>query len=747
MSDWKVSCCVLCGNNCGIKVQLGSENGQEFTRIKGDENHPFSKGYLCNKASRLNYYLNAKDRLLTPMRRNDTGGYDAIDWDTALSEIADKLTGIRDEFGGDKIFYYGGGGQGNHTPGLYSRSTNATLGIEYRTNALAQEKTGEFWVCNQMFGGWAHPDMDNCDLAIFIGKNPWHSHGIQRARATLREIAKDSGRKMIVIDPKRSETADLADIHLAVRPARDAWLLAAIAATLVQQEMYDRQFIQDRVKGYEDLFAILESIDIPEFAEISGISPEQIQEVAQLIVDSDRVAVVEDLGVQMNRHSTLVSYLQRLIWVTTGNFGRPGTNYIPLGMGTLGEGQRQGKSPVTGAPIISGLIPCNSVAEEILTDHPSRFRAMIVDSANPVHSVADSEKFREAMDRLEFSVVIDVAMTETAREADYVLPVANQYEKAEAAFFNFEFPNNYFHVRHPLFEAPEGLLTEAEIHSRLLTKMVTIPEDLISNLNAALDEGMACFQEQVFKALAEDPSLMDIAPTLLYRTLGQHLPAGMETAAGLWPLAQQLAVRKQAAVEKAGISDQGQGLGNALFDVIINSPSGAIILSEEWADTWSRLGSDGKVNLSNPELLAEIDVLQAGASDETSSEYPFLMAAGERRAFTANTIIRDPDWRRKDAEGALLIHPEDAARLNLGSGSRATITTQTGDANVLVEVSDRMMRGHVSLPNGYGLGSTSKDGEWELTGVAPNELTSFEDRDKFAGTPWHKSIPVRIEAC
>jgi anaerobic selenocysteine-containing dehydrogenase len=372
---------------------------------------------------------------------------------------------------------------------------------------------------------------------------------------------------------------------------------------------------------------------------------------------------------------------------------------------------------------------------------------MIVDSANPVHSVADSEKFREAMDRLEFSVVIDVAMTETAREADYVLPVANQYEKAEAAFFNFEFPNNYFHVRHPLFEAPEGLLTEAEIHSRLLTKMVTIPEDLISNLNAALDEGMACFQEQVFKALAEDPSLMDIAPTLLYRTLGQHLPAGMETAAGLWPLAQQLAVRKQAAVEKAGISDQGQGLGNALFDVIINSPSGAIILSEEWADTWSRLGSDGKVNLSNPELLAEIDVLQAGASDETSSEYPFLMAAGERRAFTANTIIRDPDWRRKDAEGALLIHPEDAARLNLGSGSRATITTQTGDANVLVEVSDRMMRGHVSLPNGYGLGSTSKDGEWELTGVAPNELTSFEDRDKFAGTPWHKSIPVRIEAC
>ncbi len=747
MADWKSSCCVLCSANCGIKVQLGGENNRELARIRGDNDHPASRGYLCNKASRLNYYINSKDRVMTPLRRNSNGGYDAIDWDTAISEIASKLCSIRDEFGGDKIFYYGGGGQANHSPGMYSRATNSVLGIKYRSNALAQEKTGEFWVCNQMFGAWPHPDMENCDLAIFIGKNPWHSHGIQRARVTLRGINKDPNRKMIVIDPKRTETADLADIHLAVRPARDAWLLTAIAATLVKQDMVDHEFLSERVEGVEELFAVLNEIDTDEFAEISGISIAQIQEAAQLIADSTRVAVLEDLGTQMNRHSTLVSYLQRLTWVLTGNFGRPGTNYIPQGFGAIGSGQRLGKSPVTGAPIISGLVPCNSISEEILTDHPDRFRAMIIDSANPVHSLADSARFREAMAKLDCSVVIDVALTETALEADYVLPTANQYEKAEAAFFNFEFPDNFFQIRKPLFKAPEGLIPEAEIHSRLLEAMGAMPEQLIAELDAALDRGMVQFQQKIFEALAQDPTLMGIAPVVLYRTLGKKLPADMAHGAGFWALAQEFAARHATAVGKAGIADQGEGLGNALFNAMITTPSGLVFSSENWDDTWDRVGNNGKINLSNPELVAEIDLLKAGEPKETSDDFPFLLAAGERRAFTANTIIRDPDWRRKDAEGALLIHPDDAARLNLGTGSRATINTRAGEANVLIEVSERMMQGYVSLPNGLGLTYPDKDGEPQLTGIAPNELTSIEDRDKFAGTPWHKSVPVRIEAC
>lgn len=745
MSEWEVSCCVLCSANCGIKVQLGGDDGRELVRIKGDEAHPGSKGYLCNKASRLNHYINSKDRILHPLRKNNSGGFDEISWDTAISEIAEKLSAVRDTHGGDKIFYYGGGGQGNHTPGVYSRSTNATLGVAYRSNALAQEKTGEFWVCDEMFGGWPHPDMEHCDLAIFIGKNPWHSHGIPRARATLREINRDPERKMIVIDPKRTETADLADVHLAVKPARDAWLFAAIAATIIQQDLFDAEFLDQHIDGYESLFETLRGIDIHEFSDICGIPLDQIQETAQMIADSERVAVLEDLGIQMNRHSTLVSYLQRLMWILTGNFGRPGTNNIPLGFGAFGAGQRHGKTPVTGADIIGGLIPCNSVAEEVLNNHPDRFRAMIIESGNPVHSLAESQKFRDAMAALDVTVVIDVAMTETAMEADYVLPVANQYEKAEAAFFNFEFPDNHFHVRKPLFEPPASVLTEAEIHCRLAEAMGAVPQEVIDQLNNALDESRSAYQAKVFELIGAEPALMGVAPALLHRTLGEKIPQEMRNAVGLWAIAQEFAMTHPAEVNRAGIEDTGDGLGWALFDKMVSSPSGFTFTSETWQATWSRL-KGGKIRLNNPEMIDEIGVLKEGDPKETTEDFPFLLSAGERRAYTANTIVRDPEWRKKDAQGALHMHPDDAARLNLGTGSLATLISTTGEASVEVEVSDRMMRGHVALPNGLGLYYPDEDDNSVLTGVAPNELTSLQDRDKFAGTPWHKSVPVRIEA-
>jgi anaerobic selenocysteine-containing dehydrogenase len=184
--------------------------------------------------------------------------------------------------------------------------------------------------------------------------------------------------------------------------------------------------------------------------------------------------MIEDLGVQMNLHSTLNSYLNRLVWLLTGHYARPGTNnaFVPLltlssstreTAAKAGAGSRVGaqprpgsRSPVTGAKVIMGLIPCNVIPEEILTDHPKRFRAMFIESSNPVHSLADSQRMRQALRALDISVVIDVAMTETARQADYVLPAASQFEKAEATFFNMEFPRNGFHLRQPLFAPRPG---------------------------------------------------------------------------------------------------------------------------------------------------------------------------------------------------------------------------------------------------------------------------------------------------
>lgn len=744
-AEWKTTACVLCSLNCGVKVQL-TEDGRSIARTRGDEAHPGSRGYLCNKASRLNYYQNRADRLMSPMRRCADGSYEPIDWDTAIAEIAEKLAAVRDTHGGDKIFYYGGGGQGNHLPGAYSRTSMQPLGMQYRSNALAQEKTGEFWVAQRMLGGWAHGDFDHAQVVIFLGKNPWQSHGFSRARISIREMAKDPERTLIVIDPKRTETADLADIHLAVTPARDAWLLAGMVATLVQEDLVNRTWLAEHAAGLDAVAGVFLDVDIADCADKSGLEEATVRSTARLIARADSVAVLEDLGVQMNRHSTLVSYLQRLLWLLTGNFGRPGTHYTANGLGNLASGDENGVSPVAGARIIGGLVPCNVITSEVLTDHPNRYRAMFIESGNPVHSLADSSRWREALRALEVSVVVDVAMTETARQADYVLPATTQYEKAEATFFNFEFPDNYFHVRQPLFEPPEGPLDEAEIHMRIAEALGAVPEGLEQELIDVLaTAGREGFREAVFTKLAEDPALLGIAPGLLYRTLGTVLPAGMRNAATLWAVCHQYAMSSRAALLATGLEGEGMDLGDALFDALVSEPSGVIFSREQWSDVWARVPG-GTVQLELPDLLADVAQLNTESPEETTAEFPFLLSAGERRSFTANTIIRNPEWRRKDAQGALFINPDDAARLNLGEGSTARISTRAGAQDVLVALNDRMHKGHVSLPNGMGLDYPDAEGVLKKTGTSPNELTSSELRDEYVGTPWHKSVPARIEA-
>ena len=564
-NDWQSTACILCSLNCGVKVQL-SEDGQSIARTKGDDAHPASKGYLCNKASRLNFYQNRADRLLSPMRRTPDGEYESISWETAIEEIAAKLGTVKETYGGDKIFYYGGGGQGNHLPGAYGRTSLQTLGVRYRSNALAQEKTGEFWVADRMFGGYNHGDFEHAQVIIFLGKNPWQSHGFHRARAEIREMAKDPQRTLIVIDPKRTETADLADIHLAVKPGRDAWLLSAMIAIVVQEELFNRPWLEAHAQGLDEVIEVFNKTDIADAARKSGIDEAILRSTARTIAGAESVAVFEDLGVQMNRHSTLVSYLQRLLSALCGHFGKPGTHYTSNGLGNLGAGKAEGFTPVSGARIISGLVPCTAIPGEILTDHPDRYRAMIIESGNPVHSLPDSPTWREALRALECSVVIDVAMTATAREADYVLPATSQYEKAEATFFNFEFPDNYFHVRKPLFQAPAGALDEAEIHMRIAEALGGVPEGIEAELLAALDQGREHYRNVVFTKLAEDPNLMRIAPGLLYRTLGTKLPEGMQNAAALWAVCHQHAMASRSSIEAAGIHGEGMDLGDALFD-------------------------------------------------------------------------------------------------------------------------------------------------------------------------------------
>ena len=751
-TDWKQTACILCECNCGIEVRLGERVGpasRRFERIRGDKAHPASKGYTCEKALRLDHYQNGSNRLTSPLRRRGDGSYEEIDWDTAIREIAARFTHIRETYGGESIFYYGGGGQGNHLGGAYSGATLRALGARYKANALSQEKTGEFWVNGKMLGGGVRGDFEHTEVAVFVGKNPWQSHGFPHARTTLKEIARDPARSMIVIDPRRTETAELADFHLQVKPGTDAWCLAALGAIIVQEHLTDAEWVKDHTSGLNDVVAALTAVDVPVYAGVCGVDESLLRDAARRIARATSVAVAEDLGIQMSLHSTLCSYLEKLVWLLTGNYAKPGAQYSPSSLVALARGAEGGKkssaknvSPVVGARIISGLVPCNVIPDEILTDHPARYRALLVESGNPAHSLADSQRMREAIGSLELVVVIDVAMTETARLAHYVLPAQSQYEKWEATFFNFDFPANVFHLRRPVVDPLPGTLPEPEIHARLLEALGVITPEQLAPLRAAAANGRVAFAEAFFAATATDPALGAYAPVVLYRTLGETLPDGAASAAILWGASHRCALGFPESVRRAGFTGDGLEPGEKLFDAILSSPSGVTFTIDEYEDTWQRVATqDGRINLAIPELLDELAALRTEAPPASNASFPLVLSAGERRSFTANTIFRDNTWRKKDVDGALRMSPGDAERFGLIHGGKARLTTARASVHVVVEVSDMMREGHISLPNGLGVGTSD-----DMKGVAPNELTDNTHRDWIAGTPFHKHVPARVEA-
>ena len=392
-----------------------------------------------------------------------------------------------------------------------------------------------------------------------------------------------------------------------------------------------------------------------------------------------------------------------------------------------------------------GLVPCNVIPEEILTDHPKRFRAMLIESANPVHSLADSRRMREANRALEFCVVIDVAMTETAMQADYVLPASSQFEKAEATFFNLEFPRNGFHLRHPLFEPRAGTLTEAEIHSRLIEALGELDDRNYRLLRRAARLGSAAFALAFAWKTKRDKRVARYASVVLYRTLGTSMPARMATAASLWGVCQMYVRRHAEAARRAGFGGSRINAGNKLFEAINAARSGVVFAVSEYADSWQAVRlPEQRINLYLPELMPELAKLDSGVPPKDLS-YPFILSAGERRSDTSNTAIRDPDWHRKGPFGSLRINPQDAADFGCAEGDWVRVTTRRGSAEAPIEITPDLQPRHVSLPNGQGIDYHDADGLLVHRGVALNELTDTADRDPIAGTPWHKHVQVKIE--
>ena len=568
----------------------------------------------------------------------------------------------------------------------------------------------------------------------------------------INSLARDPERTMVVVDPRVTETAKKADIHLQVRPGGDAHLLLALLGTIVQEDLADQDFIAARTTGFAELRELLAAVPVDEYAGFAGLEPEAVRQVARDYASAEKACVRTDLGLEHSPHSTLNLYLAKLLFLVTGNLGKEGgNNFHTFLLPLIGHSREVGeggiKTRVTGMREISKLFPPNILPAEIDTDHPERVRGVMVDSSNPLLTAADTQAYRKAFGKLDLLVVIDVAMTETARLAHYVLPAASQYEKWEATFFNLEFPTNFFHLRKPIFEPKGNTLPEPEIYRRLAVAMGELPErfpvlEWIARLDRRRPE-LRLFPAALAATLKLKPRLKRYLPLVLHQTLGNALPDGANAAAVLWGGCQFYAQRHTEAVRRAGIEDTGNGLAEALFERVLNSRSGTLLSVHRYADTWSFLRHrDGKVHLAVPEMFAEIRDLDPPQRDDA---FPMVLAAGERRAYNANTIVRDEAWRKIDRDGALKVHPTDAGSLGLEDGGWAVCESSRGRIRVRVELSDESLPGVASLPHGFGLREANGNADEPLiTGPAINELTAAEHCDDLAKTPLHKHIPVKI---
>jgi len=415
---------------------------------------------------------------------------------------------------------------------------------------------------------------------------------------------------------------------------------------------------------------------------------------------------------------------------------------MPMGAHSDERDPKAWRTVETGFPVIMGVFPPNVMPEEIMSDKAERLRAVLVSGANPLRSYADTTAYEEAFKRLELLVTVEVAMTETATLSHYVLPARSAFEKWDASFFSWNYPEVFFQMRQPVVEPEGSCLEESEIYVRLADKLGLIPDIPQTLYDAArgdrLQYGMALMQYA-----AAEPKAQKVLPFVLAKTLGKEL--GSMNLAALWGMLQTApkALREHAA--RAGF-DTGPTMGEELFKTILDRPEGLWLGKCDEKDGLAAVRTpDGRINVLIPEMadwVLSIEAQTEARELAPNPDYPLILVGGRHFDYNANTIMRDPAWNEGKAACTVLIHPSDAEKAGVRDGETVRVVTEAGSEEIAAEVSDKARPGQVVMPHGFGLVYNG-----QKSGANVNRLAKNTHRDKLAGTPLHKYIPCRVERC
>ncbi len=735
--------CVLCAQNCGLEIEV--ENNR-IVKVRGDKSNAKSEGYICRKGLNVAYHQHNADRLKYPLKKV-RDKFERISWDQAIDEIATKLKGIIDEYGPRSFAYMGGGGQGCHFEAAFGVRLMRSLGSQYQYSALAQEFSGAFWVCGRTHGKqYLHdqPDVDNTDVLLIFGWNGMQSHQIPQAPRKLQRLSKDKDKMLIVVDPRKTETAKLADVHLPIRPGTDALLLKAMISLILKEGWENKAYLAEHTSGFDSVKSCFENFDARAAVKTCSLDFEQVREVTRLYA-TRKSSLRYDLGLFMGRHSALNSYLIVILQAICGRLCSPGGNVInghlmPIGPHTDERDSKIWRTMATNSFPVCGSFPPNVMPEEILSDHPERLRAVIVTQSNPLRSYADTTAYEKAFQRLDLLVTGEVAMTETAALSHYVLPSRTGYESWDGTFFPMTYPGIYFQMRRPILE-PEGEPLElGEVHLRLADKLGLIPPIPESLYQAAFAD-RATFGKALMEYAMTEPKALKAMPFILGKTLGKSL--GSVHLAALWGmlLAAPKSLYKNAV--RAGFTS-GPGLGEELFQQILDHPEGIWAGKIDPENNFAEVKTeDGRIHLFIPELIDELNTVEAAREEAAlrlPADFPLILMAGRHTDKNANTLMRDPAWNEGKRACTLVMHPEDAAALNLKDTEQVRVITEAGTEEIELEVTDTAHKGHVVIPHGFGMIYNGVK-----YGANVNRLTKNTHRDQF-GTPIHRYVPCRVEA-
>jgi anaerobic selenocysteine-containing dehydrogenase len=744
MSQWHKSGCVLCPQNCGLEIRVENDR---MVRVRPDRQNPRSRGYACRKGLNVIYHQYPADRLTRPLKR--TGDrFEPITWERAIDEIATRMHELVKRHGPRCLAYMGASAMGGHAEAAFGLSLLRAMGSQYLYSSAGQEFSGIFWVLGRLFGRQYHmviPDEQAAEMLVAWGWNGMQSHQMPRAPIVLKAFRKDPHRLLVAIDPRRSETAAIADMHLALRPGTDALLIKTMIAIIVRQGWENAAYIAGHVDGWERIRPWFEDFDVAAALAVCKLEEQPVRELCRLMT-TRRWCMHPDLGIYMGRHSTLNSYLMHVLGAICGIFGVRGGNVIPGMVSPLGfhADERHPKTWRTVAtgmpPAAAGSFPPVVMPEEILSDHPERLRAVHVSACNPLRAYPDTAAYERAFGRLDLLVVNDIVMSESARLAHYVLPCRTFYESWDATFFPNNFPEVYFQIRPPLVAPPPLCLEASQIFTLLADKLGLIPA-IPATLQKAAAGDRLTFASQLMAWAASEPQALARMPFILAKTLGREWDSAAKAA--LWGLLLTAPETFRANAARAGFSP-GMEQGDRIFQALMDHPEGLWVGRVDPDNNLAAVRTpSGKIEVYIAELAVQAQSLDPAGEARAlrmPAAFPLVLNAGRHMQSNANTLMRNPEWSQGQRACTIAVHPSDAQALGLADGQQVRITTQAGSQEGELEVSDQVRSGTVLIPHGFGLLYAGK-----VYGINVNRLTQSTHRDTL-GTPLHRFVPCRLEA-